>query len=396
MDKYLSELLGELVSIDTVSQNGNGRAADLLADHLEGTGLRVRLQETAADTSDRQTNVVAWAGPDEPDGLILSGHIDTVPFDAQPGWTLEPLALTERDGRLVGRGTTDMKGFIAQCLAAVQQVPLEQLERPIVFLFTCEEEVGCFGAEKLTAALPELLQDLPLPRLAWIGEPTSYRVFHAHKGVVDFAIHVEGQGGHSSLPALGCNAIAVAGKVLAEIGTLQTEHRARRSATGEQLFPDAPYNTWNVGVIQGGSASNMIAESCRIRLSYRPLPDEDPLSAYRELGERLAALEERDDSGGEGRAKISLGEPIVVAGLDSPAGSRLEHALGGAGERRTGAPFCTDGGAFARAGIDSLICGPGELAQAHQPDESIDARALARGPEMIVDVIREVCGIRGR
>jgi acetylornithine deacetylase len=390
MKDYLIETVERLVSFDTVSQNGNGQAADQLADELDRHGFAVKLHETG-EADRRQTNVVAWAGPEEPDGLILSGHIDTVPFAEQPGWTTDPLKLTAQGDRLIGRGTTDMKGFIAQCLAATRELRVAELRRPVVLLLTCEEEVGCLGASRLAEDLPGLLPDLPLPRCAWIGEPTSYRVFHAHKGVVDFEIRIGGRGGHSSLPQLGCNAIAVAGEVLREIGALQQELRSRPAGASGELFPDAPYNTWNVGVIHGGSASNMIADECRIRLSYRPLPDEDPEAAYRELVSRLAQLDAKDFAGGEERARIEVGRPLVVAGLDTPVGSPLERALGAADAGRAGAPYCTDGGAFARAGIDSLICGPGELDQAHQPDESIARDALGRGPELIAAVIRELC-----
>ena len=167
--QYLYEILAQLISEDTVSHKSNSAAMQLLADHLDGHGFSVRLQHHEEDGT-RKTNLVAWAGPREPDGLILSGHVDVVPFEDQPGWTRDPLGLTLEDDRIYGRGTADMKGFIAQCLEAARRVETRSLVRPIVFLFTSDEEVGCCGAARLVPALPSLLGDCPLPSFAWIGD----------------------------------------------------------------------------------------------------------------------------------------------------------------------------------------------------------------------------------
>ena len=171
----------------------------------------------------RKANLVAWLGPPEPGGLILSGHLDVVPFAGQPGWTREPLRLAAEGDRLYGRGTSDMKGFLAQCLAAARRLDPASLERPLVFVFTCDEEIGCLGAERLRPVLGALLGELPLPRLCWIGEPTRWRVLHAHKGIVAFEVEARGRGGHSSVPEAGVNAIALAARAIAAIGELQAE-----------------------------------------------------------------------------------------------------------------------------------------------------------------------------
>lgn len=392
---YLYELLKRLVAEDTVSHRSSLAAMELLADHLDDHGFRVRLQrDDQAGVS--KANLVGWAGPPEPDGLVLSGHVDVVPFADQPGWTRDPLRLTLTSDRLYGRGTTDMKAFLAQCLEVARRLDRGSLTRPVVFLFTSDEEVGCCGAARLVSALPELLDECPLPRLAWIGEPTSFQVFHAHKGIVVFQVAVIGTGGHSSVPEAGVNAIAVAAKAIRAIGTIQAELRQQSSRELTALYPDAPYTTLNIGTISGGSASNMIAERCTFSVSYRPLPDADPLEVYHRIRERIEALDAREEGSPEQRAAITVGAPLVAPGLSSPRGTALEGALFDllGAKSSTGAPYCTDGGQFKRAGIDSLICGPGDLEQAHQPDESIGRAAFERGVEVALGVLERLCGAR--
>lgn len=393
----LYEVAAHLIRADTVSHRGNAEVMAWLAQRLEEAGLRAALQETE-EAGARKANLVAVAGPDEPGGLVLSGHVDVVPFADQPGWSREPLRLTGEGKRLYGRGTSDMKGFLAQCVEAMRRLDPDSLQRPVVLVFTSDEEIGCRGADRLVPELPRLLGDTPLPGWAWIGEPTSGRVFHAHKGVVAFEVTVEGRGGHSSVPEAGCNAIAVAARAIAEVGALQAELRASPGATARELFPEAPYATLNLGTIQGGSALNMIAERCRFSVSYRPLPEDSPLGVYEALRERLATLDARDPGAPDERAAIRLGEPLVAPGLLAARGSALEEALLSAPGAAPGggAPFCTDAGQLARAGLQSLVCGPGELEQAHQPDESIDRAAFEAGPERILRVLERLCGARAR
>jgi len=394
---YLYEMLSKLVSADTVSHKSNTAVMQLLADHLDDHGFAGRLQHDDRQQV-RKTNLVAWAGPAEPGGLILSGHLDVVPFEDQPGWSPDPLRTTAAGERLFGRGTSDMKGFVAQCLEAARRVLPGSLQRPMAFLFTADEEVGCQGAARLVPVLPELLGDCPLPRLSWIGEPTSFQVFHAHKGIVAFEVRVIGVGGHSSVPEAGVNAIAVAAKAIEEIGAIQRELRELGSDEQAALYRDAPYTTVNLGTIAGGSALNMIADRCSFSVSYRPLPDLEPLAVYQQIRERLGKLDAKDDGSSARRASIAIGEPMVAPGLRSPRGTSLEAALFELLQQETcsGAPYCTDGGQFKKAGIDSLICGPGDLDQAHQPDESIGREAFESGAEIVLRVLERLCGARTR
>ena len=393
MGHYLQEVASCLVSFDTVSSKSNVEAMEYLGSHLDGHGFRVSFQR-AEIAGTPKVNLLACAGPQEPDGLIISGHVDTVPFTGQPGWTCDPLRLQIEDARVYGRGTSDMKVFLAQCVDAANQLDLTTLTRPLVFLFTADEELGCLGAERMLPALPEFLGDLPQPRLAWIGEPTSYQVFHTHKGVVLFTVTVRGLGGHSSLPEQGVNAIAVAGKVIETVGRYQAELRSQRSVTFAELFPESPYTTLNFGNIRGGTAANMIAEECTVQVSYRPLPQTDPLEGYHEIARRLREIDARDYGSPQHRATVEMGEPLVVPPLLSPRETPLEGVLFQVLNRQDsgGAPFATDGCQFARSGIASLICGPGDLEQAHQPNESIRRDAFENGTGVILSVVNRMCG----
>jgi acetylornithine deacetylase len=387
MSAYFYEVLERLVAFDTVSSNSDAPAMEFLAERLGSHGFNVALHRiNIAGTP--QLNLVAWAGPPRPDGLTISGHLDTVPFAGQPGWNRDPLKLGVDGERVWGRGTTDMKGFLAECVTAAAALDIRALKRPLVFIFTSNEEVGCLGAESVCGALGSILGKLPAPRLVWIGEPTSWQVQHAHKSIVLFDVTVRGLGGHSGAPQQGVNAIAVAGRALEAIGHLQAERR-RPSDKFMRIFPDAPYDVLNVGTIAGGIAANIIAEQCRFTITYRSLPDAEPLEIYREIQGRLAALDPHDYASHNHRAAIEVGPPMVVPPLFSPRDTELERALlEVTGTREVGgALFGTDGGWFARSGMVPLICGPGDFEQAHKPNENIRRAALESGTEKILKVI---------
>jgi len=387
MTSYLYEVLERLVAFDTVSSNSDAPAMEFLAERLMTHGFKVHLHRIEI-AGTPQLNLVAWAGPPRPDGLAISGHLDTVPYAGQPGWSRDPLTLGVDDERVWGRGTSDMKGFLAESVAAAAALDVRALKRPLVFIFTSNEEVGCFGAKSVSGALDSILGETPAPRLVWIGEPTSWQVQHAHKSIVLFDVIVRGRGGHSGAPAQGVNAISVAARALEAIGQLQAERRVP-SERFLRIFPDAPHDVLNVGTISGGIAPNIIAEQCRFTITYRSLPDTNPLDIYEEIGRRLSALDLHDYASHNHRAAIELGQPMLVPPLLAPRGTALEHALLEiTGNREVGgALFGTDGGWFARAGMIPLICGPGDFDQAHQPNESIRRAALEEGPDKILSVV---------
>ena len=392
MNDYLYDVAGRLVGFDTVSAKSDRDAMEYIAKELAPRGFKTALQPVEL-VGVSQANLVAWAGPPRADGLIISGHVDTVPYEGQPGWERAPLKLEPAGDRIYGRGTTDMKGFIAECLDGARTLDASRLKRPLVFVFTASEEIGCLGAHSVAPALKQIIGETPVPRLAWIGEPTSWGVAHAHKSIVSMTVTVRGIGGHSGAPAKGVSAIAVMGRVMDVIGRYQQELAARRPAQYAEVFPDSPHDVLNFGTVHGGIALNMIAEECKLRISYRTLPDSEPLGVYREIERRLGALDGHDYAGGEHRAKIEITLMNVVPPLDSPRGTALEAALFEVTGAKTsgGALYGTDGAWFTGSGITSLICGPGDLEQAHQPNEHVRREAFERGPAIINKVIERMC-----
>lgn len=392
MPTYLHELARALIAFDTVSVHSNAAAAAYLAGELDRLGFRVHLERSDVDGVEK-VDVIAVLGPDEPDGLIISGHVDTVPFASQAGWERDALVFDADDARVYGRGIADMKGFLAQCVAAARTIDRTRLDRPLVFLFTSDEEIGAGGARRLAPRLGALVAPTPLPRLAWIGEPTSYRLFHTHKGIVSFGVAVHGRAGHSSLPEQGVNAIAVMARVIDTITALQAELRSAPAPAIATEFPECPYVALNVATVHGGSAGNMIPDRCLLEVSYRPLPDADPLAVYDTIARRLAILDRHDPLAPASVATVEVGAPFVVPPMLSPRGTTLERALFAVlGESTSaGAPFATDGCELARAGVAALICGPGDLEQAHQPNESMARAAFERGPDLIARVVDRLC-----
>ena len=376
-----------------MSRKSNGAAIDVIADALERHAFRVFRQRYADAAGIEKINLIAVAGPPEPDGLIVSGHVDTVPFEGQPGWTRNPLRFEIDGDRAYGRGVADMKGFLAAAVLAMGDVEKNKLHRPVVLLITADEEIGCLGAERLAGSLDTLLGEVPIPREAWIGEPNSLAIHHAHKSAVLFTIRIRGRGGHSGMPDAGVSAIAVAGKVLDEIREYGDELRAQPSTEFATVFPESPCATINVGAIRGGTAANVIAEECELAVLYRSLPGEDPLAIHGELSRRFRDLDAREHTEAIHRAEIEVGSPTVVPPMPPSRGSRLERALRdltGAPEAR-GSLLAADGCRFANAGIATIICGPGEFEEAHQPNESISVSALTGARELVRRVVERIC-----
>jgi acetylornithine deacetylase len=392
MATYLYEVLDRLIAFDTVSSNSILPATEYLADHMISHGLRTSIHRIDV-LGVPQANLVAWIGPPAPNGLIITGHLDTVPVEGQPGWERDPFKMEIDDERIFGRGSSDMKGFLAQCAASARTLEKARLKRPVVFVITADEEVGMLGARELAPGLQQVLGDVPKPTLAWIGEPTSYAVLHAHKSIGTFEVRVRGRGGHSGAPDQGVNAIAVMGKVIGVLGQLQADRRAVESAEFAEVFPESPYDVMNLGTVRGGLATNVIAEECVLRASYRSLPKTDPLALYEEVERRLATIDPHDYACGRTSAAIELSLLLAAPPMWSERGTSLEKVLFEVTGEQTarGAQFATDGAWFSGAGIQCLICGPGDYEQAHQPNESIHRNAFERGPSIIARVIERMC-----
>ncbi len=388
----LWELSRQLVGFNTVSSASNESAISFLAHYLEECGFALRvLSEDVGGV--RKANLVAWAGPEVAGGLIICGHTDVVPFDGQPGWRSDPLLLRSNGERIFGRGVADMKVFLAQTLIAVKRYPLAKLKRPLVFIFTSDEEVAGQGAERLVSVLPDLFSNYPMPELALIGEPTAFEIYAAHKGYALFDIVARGRGGHSSVPEKGLNAIESMAEVILLIQELNRGLQRRISPENRRLFPESPGSTFNYGVICGGLAANMIADTCRLVVSMRIAPGDD-------LEEIMTTLRQRIDSDiSQGMRSFApecgvfIENMVAAPPLRSPASGafyRLLLRLSGR-QAEHGAAFATDGGHLQKLGINSYICGPGELSQAHQPNESLPLAHFFKGQELLETLIYEWC-----
>ena len=367
-----SEILRRLVAFDTVSANSNLALIDWVVEYLQGHGIAADL--TFSNARDK-ANLFATIGPaDAGGGVILSGHTDVVPVVGQP-WDSDPFALVERDGRLYGRGTADMKSFIAIALALVPEFKARPLKRPLHLALSFDEEVGCFGAPHLIESLP---RGAARPSLVIVGEPTNMAVANAHKGCHVFATAVTGLAAHSSAPQRGVNAILAASEIIQFIAGLASE--ARAASRPESGF-EPPYTSFNIGTIAGGTAMNIIPRDCEFTWEFRPLPGEDT-AAIRDRIDRFIAADllprlRRVHPGADVTTRALASIPGLVAQPGSPA-EELARQLTGANQS-TVVAYGTEAGLFQGAGIPAVICGPGSMEQGHQPNEFITIEQLEAG-----------------
>lgn len=376
MQADLLQDLATLVAHDTVSHRPNDGLAGWLADRLDRLGYAVRLVSSGPG----KVNVVASAGPVGTDGLVLSGHLDVVPTEGQP-WSSDPFVLTERDAKLYGRGTADMKGFIAASLAALTEVRPGTLRRELLMVWTCDEEVGCHGSRAVADAL--LAEARPVPSACLIGEPTDFRVLRAHPGHAAITLSLRGQAAHSSRPELGRNAIEAAAEAVLALRGLAERLRAEPDS---RFDLPSPWVALNVAQIVGGAAINIVPDAAEVQVGVRPLPGMAAEEVYR----RVLAAAEHAVCGTGCTLHGHLGP--VVPSLHTPAGTALAgllapHAAPGVET----APFATDGGHLARLGCAPLIFGPGSIDVAHQADEHVAIEALVRTPPILASLIHRRC-----
>ncbi|WP_439495700.1 acetylornithine deacetylase [Bosea sp. (in: a-proteobacteria)] len=346
-------LLEELVGFDTTSSQSNLALVERVADRLEGLGARVRLSH---DDGRSKANILASFGPQAPGGVILSGHTDVVPVDDQ-NWSSDPFRLTERDGKLYGRGAVDMKGFVAACLAAANGFAVADLVRPIHIALSYDEEVGCLGVPRL---IDDLLAHEEKPALAIIGEPTGMRLGDRHRGFLGFRTRFEGKAAHSSDPSAGASAIYPAADF---VGFLKS--------VGHRAGAGIDQATVNIGRIEGGSAINIVPSACEVLWEFRPVTPQDADETELLIAAYLARAmppEVRQST----RRHVHV--PPLSATGEEPA-LVLAAALGGIGPPFA-MPFGTEAGFFQAAGMSAVVCGPGSIAQAHLPDEWIERSQL--------------------
>jgi acetylornithine deacetylase len=357
------ELIRRLVGFDTVSVHSNLALIHYVRDYLRDLGIESRL---TFDAEGKKANLLAAIGPAVPGGIVLSGHTDVVPVAGQP-WESDPFTVVERDGRLYGRGTADMKSFLAIALALAPEFRAAKLRVPIYLALSYDEEVGCLGVGNL---LDDLAGALPRPAAAIIGEPTLMKLINRHKGFQSFATTVTGRDGHSSGTNRGVNAIAYAAEIVAFLTQLAAEIAAK--GPFDDGF-DPPYTTINVGAVRGGTAVNIIARQCSFDWEFRPIPGVDPASIRSRFDAFIAeSILPRMRAVAPEADVVTIqdsGSPPLVPEADSPA-EALVRLLTGA--NIAGAvSFGTEASHFQESGIPAVICGPGSIEQGHQPNEFI-------------------------
>ncbi len=363
------ELLDRLVAFDTTSAKTNIPLIDFVQDYLGDLGVESHLVPTPDGL---KASLFATIGPIGRPGIGLSGHTDVVPVDGQQ-WETPPFQVVEKDGRLYGRGTADMKGFLACALAMVPEFQARALKTPVHLLFSYDEEVGCTGVRPMIA---ELGARLPRPRLIIVGEPTSMGIVDSHKGATRFRTTITGREAHSSLTHIGVNAIHIAGMLIGELSKIEEE--LRNGPQNPRFTP--PYTTVQIGLIEGGRAQNIVPKHCVFSWEIRAVPGFD-LSIVTDRFNRF--VRERCLPSMQAIGKDTGIETVLVNGVPAyysgEASDAVSLALNLMGQNETHAvSYGTEAGLFQRGGCDSVICGPGDIAQAHRPDEFIEASELER------------------
>ncbi|RWC00286.1 MAG: acetylornithine deacetylase [Mesorhizobium sp.] len=366
----VEEILANLIAFRSVVGTPNGAIVDWIREYCQAAGAEVTaLQGPEGDRS----NLVVTVGPRERRGYVLSGHMDVVPA-SEPEWSSDPFVLRRDGGRLYGRGTTDMKGFLACALAALPALAATNLRQPVHLAFSYDEEAGCRGVPHLLTALPTLCEP---PLGAIIGEPSRMQPVRAHKGKAAARLEVIGRSGHSSRPDLGLNAIhAMAGVIAHAVAygqSLADQHLDRN-------FEPA-YSSLQVGVIAGGQAVNIIPDRCTADIEVRAVPGVSPSSLLEPVKARLLAL-------GDIGFKVAWNELSSYPALAPANGSELAAVLTEltGQEPLTAVSYGTEAGLYQQAGIDAIICGPGDISRAHRPNEYIEIEELAACRKVIEDL----------
>jgi acetylornithine deacetylase len=375
-------LLERLVAFDTTSRDSNLHLIDFVADYLRGFGID---SHRIVDPTGKKANLWASIGAGGTGGLVLSGHTDVVPVDGQP-WSTDPFVVTERDGRLYGRGTSDMKGFIACALALVPDLATARLKEPVHLAFSYDEEVGCIGVHGI---IDHVRAAGIRPRLCFVGEPTNMQVVDAHKGIVVVRTTVTGLEGHSSAPQDGVNAVEIAAQLIMRL--VELHHDAQKPENQDARFTPS-WSTITVGTIIGGTAHNIIPRHCSFEWQIRGLPglDQDRLIAdYAAWAEREVAPAMRAV---HPQATITHDVLAGTVALRPDPGSPAETlALKLAGSNRTQAvSFAAEAGIFQAATIPTVIIGPGSIREAHKPDEYIELSQLAAADAFMQRLLAEL------
>ncbi|SMH53017.1 acetylornithine deacetylase [Maritimibacter sp. HL-12] len=383
-DLTAREILAKLVSFPTVSRESNLALVDWVEDYLAAHGVRA-----TRVYNDEGTKAALYAnvGPEVEGGVVLSGHTDVVPVEGQ-AWDTDPYDVVEKDGRLYGRGTCDMKGFDAIALAAVPKALRAGLKRPLQIALSYDEEVGCLGAPRMIA---EMAAHLPKAAAAIIGEPSQMKVVNGHKGGIGIATHLRGHEVHSSLMHTGVSAVMEGAKLIDWANRMNAENMARAPGPIDALF-EPPWTTCHVGTITGGTADNITAKDCHFVMAFRCIPSETVeswqaryLAAVAEVEAAMRAVHPE--------ARIDTDVRFQVPGLQPERDSAAEAlARRITGDNATHAvSYATEAGQFQQAGYSAVIIGPGNIAQAHQPNEWLSLAEFEAGIAFVDRIIEHLC-----
>ncbi|HEY0385107.1 MAG TPA: acetylornithine deacetylase [Pyrinomonadaceae bacterium] len=377
MPMTVEETLRELVRIDSVSARPNAEIINYLAARMERNGFSVRRFAYTDERGVEKMNMVATLGPNSSDEMVelaLVGHTDTVPYDAQ-AWPTA-LQLTEREGRLYGRGACDTKGFIAAALVAVEGLRLSSVRRSLALVFTADEEVGCLGAKQLVE------QRALRARYSIVGEPTSLQPMRAGKGYCLAEVTVGGREAHSAYPSLGASAVFRAARLVSRLEKIAGELQAQTDAAFEP-----PYTTLNVGIIQGGTAKNIIAGQCRFTLEWRPVPGQGARHVL-DLLERAIEEERARDADYACEVRVLRLDNGMATAFDSPLVRMLEEA---AAQPAGTIAFGTEAPQMAELGAEAVVFGPGNIRVAHRTDEFVAVEDLRACVNILARAVQHFC-----
>ncbi|WP_281018296.1 MULTISPECIES: acetylornithine deacetylase [unclassified Minwuia] len=376
--KSTLEILDRLIAFDTTSRYSNLELIDWVVDFLAQRGVECQLLH---DESGEKANLWATIGPKDVPGIMLSGHSDVVPVDGQD-WSTDPFAMVERDGKLFGRGTADMKGFIAICLSHVDDFLAQDLKVPVNLAISYDEEVGCLGGRQLA----EMLRGLdPKPRLCVVGEPTMMGVVTGHKGKVSYRARVKGFECHSSLTHQGVNAVEYAAELITAIRAISREKRDH--GPYDEAF-DPPYTSIHVGVVHGGTALNIVPKDCHFDFEFRNLPADDTQEIFGRIEAQAAKLTQEMQAIQPGTG-ISFEQISWFEGLETAEDAEattLTKAFAQANASQK-VSFGTEAGHYQGAGVPTVVCGPGDIGHAHKPDEFVGLEQIAAAEEFFARMI---------
>jgi acetylornithine deacetylase len=364
------DMIRQLVEMPTVSRDSNLDLIHWIRDHLKGMGVESTLVH---DATGKKANLYATLGPQDKPGVMLSGHTDVVPIDGQE-WDTDPFRIVEKDGLLYGRGTSDMKSFVALALAHAPKFLARPLQTPIHYAFTYDEEVGCLGAKRM---IEGLLKDAPIkPKACIVGEPTEMQVIGQHKGKKSWRVDVRGFECHSSLTHLGANAVEAAAELIAFIKSLARKKKAEGPFDPE-FAP--PYTSLHTGTVHGGTALNIVPKDCSFLWEIRYLPQDDVDALYQEVVTYAREKLEPELKAVHAGCGCSFTQISGFPGLATPDSAgvvELAKTLTGA-NRISKVSFGTEAGLFSETGIPTIVCGPGSIEQAHKPNEFIALEQIA-------------------